>query len=171
MRRHKKLGKDDNVRRMTKKFTEEEYAAMLPKKQVGTAVLFFNTKGDLLIVKPDYKDGWLVPGGTTDENESPLHCALRETKEEIGLDIFKLQLVGVYYGPQKGVFTDSLKFIFCGGVLSEGQISKIKLQTDELEKYMFLAPQEAVQLFSPSLQKSVPACLEAIKNNSVAYIE
>jgi 8-oxo-dGTP pyrophosphatase MutT (NUDIX family) len=99
---------------MTKKFTDEEYAKILPKKQVGTAVLFFNSKKELLIIKPDYKDSWLVPGGATDENESPLNCAIRETKEETGLDIFDLQLVGIYYGLPKGVFTDSLKFIFWG---------------------------------------------------------
>ena len=58
---------------MPKKFTDEEYAKMLPKKQVGTAVLFFNAKEELLILKPNYKDGWLVPGGSSDENESPLH--------------------------------------------------------------------------------------------------
>ena len=156
---------------MAKKFTDEEYAALLPKKQVGTAVLFFNEKGELLILKPDYKDGWLVPGGATDENESPLHCAIRETKEEIGIDISELQLVGVYYGPKKGVFTDSLKFIFSGGVLNKNQIAEIKLQTEELEKYAFTSQQEAISLFSSSLQKSVPACLEAIKNKTVAYIE
>jgi ABC-type methionine transport system ATPase subunit len=50
---------------MTKKFSDEEYAAVLPKKIIGTAVLLFNTKGELLILKPDYKDGWLVPGWST----------------------------------------------------------------------------------------------------------
>lgn len=156
---------------MTKKFTDEEYAELLPKKQVGTAVLFFNSQGELLIVKPDYKDGWLVPGGSADDNESPLHCAIRETKEEIGLDIPELQLVGIYYGHRKGVFADSLKFIFSGGVLTENQIAEIKLETEELEKYTFMPPQEAIPLFSSSLQKSIPTCLEAIKNKIVAYIE
>jgi 8-oxo-dGTP pyrophosphatase MutT (NUDIX family) len=156
---------------MAKKFTDEEYAAMLPKKQVGTAVLFFNEQGELLVVKPDYREGWLVPGGAIDENESPLRCAIRETKEEIGLEIRDLQLVGVYYGPKKGVYTDSLKFVFSGGVLNETQIVKIKLQTEELEKYAFMPPKEAMPLLSSSLQKSVPACLEAIKNKTFAYIE
>lgn len=156
---------------MTKKFTDEEYAAMLPKKQVGTAVLFFNTKGEVLIVKPNYKEGWLVPGGAANEDESPLCCALRETKEEIGLDITALELVGIYYGHKKGVFTDSLKFVFSGGTLNDAQIAEIKLQNEELEIYTFMTPQEAIPLFSSSLQKSVPACLEAIKNNTVAYIE
>lgn len=144
---------------------------MLPKKQVGTAILFFNARKELLIVKPDYKEGWLVPGGATDDNESPLHCAIRETKEEIGLDIFELHLVGIYYAHKKGVFTDSLKFIFSGGILTEQQISEIKLQTEELEKYSFVPLEEAMPLLSSSLQKSVPACLEAIKSKVVVYLE
>lgn len=156
---------------MTKKFSDEEYASMLPKKQVGTAVLFFNTKGELLILKPNYRDGWLVPGGATDDNESPLQCAIRETKEEVGLNMPTLQLIGVYYGHQKGVFADSLKFIFSGGSLTEDQVARITLQTEELEEYKFASPKEALPLFSQSLQKSVPACLEAIKNKTVAYIE
>lgn len=156
---------------MPKKFTDEEYAAMLPKKQVGAAVLFFNTKGELLIVKPNYRDGWLVPGGATDENESPLHSAIRETKEEIGLDITELQLVGVHYGHKKGVFTDSLKFVYCGGILTDDQITQIKLQTEELEEYMFTSPEKAIPLFTSSLKKCVPACLDAIKNKTFAYTE
>lgn len=156
---------------MARKYTDEEYAAILTKKQVGTAVLLFNAREELLIVKPDYREGWLVPGGATDDDESPLHCALRETKEEIGLDIPELTLVGIYYGHKKGVFTDSLKFVFSGGTLTEEQIAQIKLQTEELEKYTFIPPQEAVPLLSSSLQKSLPACLEAVKNKSVAYIE
>ncbi len=157
--------------RMPKKFTEEEYAANLAKKQVGTAVLFFNTKGELLIVKPDYKEGWLVPGGTVDTDESPLQCAFREIKEEVGLDISELKLTGVYYGHKKGVFTDSLKFIFSAGTLTDNQIGQIKLQVDELEEYTFASPEKALSLLSPSLQKSIPACLEAIKKETVAYIE
>jgi 8-oxo-dGTP pyrophosphatase MutT (NUDIX family) len=133
--------------------------------------MFFDTKGELLILKPDYKDGWLIPGGSTDDNESPLHCAIRETREEIGLDISALQLVGIYYGHKEGVFTDSLKFIFYGGTLTDEQINQINLQTDELEEYVFVPPEKAIPLLSPSLQKSIPACLEAIKNKTVAYIE
>lgn len=159
------------IESMPQKLTAEEYHKMLPKKQVGTAVLFFNPKGELLIVKPDYKDTWIVPGGSTDINESPLHCAIRETKEEIGLDVTELELVGVYHSPGKGLYSDSLKFIFYGGILSESDISKILLSAQELEKYTFLPPNEAIPLFSLSLQRSVPQCLDAIKNRTVAYIE
>jgi 8-oxo-dGTP pyrophosphatase MutT (NUDIX family) len=156
---------------MAKKYSDEEYAKLLPKKQVGTAVLFFNSKDELLVVKPDYRDGWLVPGGSADADESPLQCAVRETREEIGLDLSELRLVGIYYGKSRGVFTDSLKFVFYGGILSDETITKIRLQTEELEEYRFAPAEEAIPLLSSSLQKSVPPCLDAIKNNTCAYIE
>ena len=158
---------------MKEKLTEEEYLKILPKKQVGTAVLFFNSIGELLILKPNYKEGWLVPGGTTDKGESPLQCALRETKEEIGLDIPNMQLVGIYHSPKtrKGVEFDSLKFVFNGGVLTDNQISQIEMQTEEFDEYTFKNPAEAISILSLSLQKSVPKCLKAIKENTFAYID
>lgn len=156
---------------MPKKLSDEEYQRTLPKKQVGTAVLLFNTKGELLIVKPDYKDGWLVPGGSSDENESPSHCALRETKEEIGLDMQELKLIGIYYAHAKGPHSDHLKFLFHGGTLSDTQISSIILQEDELDEFKFLPIEDALPLLSGSLQASIPMALTALAKGSVGYLE
>ena len=156
---------------MPKKYTDEEYAKILPKKQVGTAVIFFNTKGELLIVKPDYKDCWLVPGGAINDDESPLLCGIREVKEEIGLNIPGLKLCGVFYGPRKGFYTDFLRFVFYGGILADNQISQIKLQADELLEYKFMTVTEALPLLSANSQKYLTISFEAIKNNTVAYIE
>lgn len=154
-----------------RKYSPKQYNKMLPRKQIGTAVILFNTKGELLIVKPNYKKGWLVPGGATENDESPLQCAVRETEEEIGLRLFNLKLVGVYYGAKNGVFSDSLKLIFFGGVLTENQVTGIILQAEELDQYAFVSVEKALTLLSSSLQKSLPACIEAIKNKTVAYIE
>lgn len=156
---------------MPKKYSDEEYYKMLPKKQVGTAVLFFNSVGELLIVKPDYKDSWLVPGGATDENESPVQCAIRETREEIGLDRQDLKLIGIYYAHAKGTHSDHVKFIFHGGILNDDQISSITLQADELEEFKFLPIEDAIPLLSGSLQASVPMSLDAFRNETVGYKE
>ena len=152
---------------MPAKYSREEYLRMLPRKIVGTAIIFFNTKGEILIVKPDYREGWLLPGGTADTGESPRDCAIRETQEELSLKISDIQLVGVYHGSN----LDSLKFIYNGGILTDEQISKIHLQKDELEQYVFLSPSEAIPMLSTSLQKSIPACLGAIKNKTFAYVD
>jgi len=153
------------------KSTNKGYYESLPKKQVGTAVLFFNDQGELLILKPNYKASWLVPGGSNDKNESPLECALRETKEEIGLDISEIKLVGIYHSLKRGLYPDSLKFIFFGGVLTDSQISQIKIQDEEIAEYCFKNPVEAVSLLSLSLKTSIPNCLEAIKENTFAYLD
>lgn len=82
-----------------------------------------------------------------------------------------LRLCGVFYGPRKGFYTDSLKFVFYGGILTENQIYQIKLQTDELLEYKFMSIEKALPLLSTNSQKYLPACFEAIKNNTVAYVE
>jgi 8-oxo-dGTP pyrophosphatase MutT (NUDIX family) len=98
-------------------------------------------------------------------------CAIRETKEEIGLFVPDLKLVGIYHSPSKGMHSDSLKFIFSGGTLSDEQISNINLQKEECDEYSFMDPSTAISLLSNSLKNSVPLCLEAIKKNTVAYID
>lgn len=48
---------------------------------------------DLLVIhrdnKPDipYPDHWDLPGGGREGRETPLECALRETQEEVGLNV------------------------------------------------------------------------------------
>ena len=42
------------------KLPPEEYFKNLPKKRIAAGVLFFDEAGKLLIVKPNYKDGWTI---------------------------------------------------------------------------------------------------------------
>ncbi|MDB5237396.1 MAG: hydrolase [Parcubacteria group bacterium] len=156
---------------MPKKLSDEEYQRTLPRKAVGTAVLFFNTKGELLIVKPDYRDDWLVPGGSANENEAPPACAIRETNEEIELDIPALQLVGVDYAHAKGIHSDHIKFLFHGGTLSDEQISSIVLQADEIKELRFLPVEHALPLLSGSMRASIPMSIESFENGIIGYKE
>lgn len=149
-----------------------DYYKNLPGKRVGAGALLFNENGEILIVKPNYKDYWLIPGGTVDENESPRQGCLREIKEEIGLNLEKLDFVCVDYTTQKGEKTESFQFIFNGGVLIGDQIAKIILEEKELDEYKFVKIEEAATLFSEWLGKRFVKCItEAIKNNKVIYLE
>ena len=40
-----------------------DYYKNLPRKRMGSGALFFNSKDEALIVKPNYKDHWEIPGG------------------------------------------------------------------------------------------------------------
>jgi mutator protein MutT len=47
--------------------------------------------------------GWTFPGGFLEIGETPAEGAIRETKEEVGLDVELGALLGVYARPQVGI--------------------------------------------------------------------
>lgn len=69
---------------------------------VRPSVAIINQYGQILLVK--YQDhSWGIPGGLMELGESVEECIAREVKEEIGLELGRLQLQGVFSG--KELFT------------------------------------------------------------------
>ena len=50
---------------------------------------------------PPFKDFYAIPGGFVEYGETVEAAAIRETKEETGLDVKILKLVGVYSDPER----------------------------------------------------------------------
>ena len=145
--------------------------AHLPKKRMAAGALFFDQRGHLLVVKSVYKDGWGIPGGVIEADESPKEGCAREVKEELGLDVAIGRLLVVDYIPPDDQTTESLQFIFYGGVLDPALIDRIRLQVEELSAFRFLPPQEAVALLSPNrLGRRVPRALEALEQRTAVYL-
>ncbi|MFE7359162.1 NUDIX domain-containing protein [Streptomyces sp. NPDC057543] len=44
-----------------------------------------NKASRVLLVKPTYREQWLLPGGGAEPGESPEHACRREVHEELGL--------------------------------------------------------------------------------------
>lgn len=96
-----------------------EFYNSLLKKQIAAGVLFFDNKGELLIVKPSYKNHWSVPGGVI---------------ENIKLSTDKIKMVSGAEQP-------------------------------EIAEYRFLAPEEAIPLFSDWSRDKIARSIEVLKNN------
>ncbi|MFV8251119.1 NUDIX domain-containing protein [Bdellovibrio bacteriovorus] len=126
---------------------EKEYLESLPKKRMGVGVLLFS-EDKILILKPTYKDHWLLPGGVIDLNESPREAAIREVHEELGLQVEIKQLLVVDYLHKAGERTECIQFLFSGGNLSKEQIDSIRLQDEEISDMQFVALTEAKKLVS-----------------------
>jgi ADP-ribose pyrophosphatase YjhB (NUDIX family) len=66
----------------------------------SVSVLPIDQAGRLLLVRhAGHHDGWAVLGGAVEFGESPAEAAVRETREEIGVEIRLLRLVDVLGGP------------------------------------------------------------------------
>lgn len=148
-----------------------EYAKTLARKRVGAGALYLNDKGDILLVKPNYKDYWLIPGGSADANESPRAACIREVKEEIGLDLHNPRLLCARYRVSQDFFGDGFTFVFEGGVLDEETIKQIVLEEKELEAYRFVPLREAVTLVGAGMVPVLPAALKAYTEGTIEYIE
>lgn len=142
-----------------------------PKKRMGAGVLLFDEKERLLIVKPNYKTGWTIPGGVVEKNESPRQACVREVREEIGLVLKSMKLVGLDYIFDQKAKGENLQFIFYGGVLLAKKKQAIKLQKKELKDFNFVSLAQALVMLRKRMARRLPYCLNAIRRNTCAYLE
>lgn len=143
--------------------------AQLPGVVLAAAGLITNAAGEVLIVKPNYRDHWTLPGGICEHGEPPhLGCA-REVAEEVGLDRVAGPLLAVDWAQPFGAETRPiLHFVFdCGGVPA-GQA--IVLQHEELDDYQFAAP-DRLDSYTPSFMRHrIAAALAGRDRGATVYV-
>lgn len=147
------------------------YTAALPAKRMAAGALIFSPQHELLIVKPTYRDGWLIPGGAVEAGESPSAACRREVREELGLDLPIARLLCLEYQSAEPDRTENLQFVFAGGTLSPAQISQIRLPAAELSAHQFCEPSAALALLNPRLSRRVSFALTALAERRTLYLE
>ena len=63
-------------------------------------VVVVNDAGDILMIRRTDNDNWAVPGGAIDLGESVGQAAVRETREESGIECEITAIVGIYSDPK-----------------------------------------------------------------------
>jgi len=63
-------------------------------------VVVVNEAGQLLMIHRTDNDNWALPGGAMDLGESLVQTAVRETREETGINCEITGLVGIYTDPK-----------------------------------------------------------------------
>jgi 8-oxo-dGTP diphosphatase len=157
--------------RMEKRLPPEQYYASLPAKRMAAGVLLLNDREEILLVHPTYKPRWDIPGGVTEGDESPRACACREMLEEIGLDRDIGRLLVVDYNERAGAKTESLMFIFDGGILPEEDIANICLQEAELDRFAFFPMEALPDAISDTLRRRMQRAFAERQNPNNAYTE
>lgn len=148
----------------------EEYYKTIPKKFMGAGVIFVDSHDRVLVLETTYKERWEVPGGIIDQEESPLDAAVREVKEELGIDVDRtlLKLTTIDFQHTQGVKPDNIQFHFWGGVIDP---TAIVLDSDELKSFKFIDPSELEVYCKPALARRTLATLQAAKEGKMVYLE
>ncbi|SDP06723.1 ADP-ribose pyrophosphatase YjhB, NUDIX family [Paenibacillus sp. yr247] len=73
-----------------------------PRHSVSAGVIVLNDEGKILLIKGPRR-GWEPPGGIVELGESIESAAIREVKEETGIDIEIVKFCGIFQSVSKGV--------------------------------------------------------------------
>ncbi|SES63296.1 ADP-ribose pyrophosphatase YjhB, NUDIX family [Oceanobacillus limi] len=73
-----------------------------PKHIVSAATIVRNEKNEILLIKGPRR-GWEMPGGQVEEGESLKDAAIRETKEESGIDVEILTFCGIFQNVNRSI--------------------------------------------------------------------
>jgi mutator protein MutT len=113
-------------------------------------VIFDESKKVLLCHRRDM-DLWNLPGGMVECGESPWEGVVREVREEVGLDVEVIRLVGVYSKKKN----DDVIFSFVCK-----KVNGVEMLTDEADEVAYFSLENLPQNLSP---KHVERIIDAIQ--------
>jgi 8-oxo-dGTP diphosphatase len=150
---------------------EDQHYARLARKRVSVSVLIFH-ENRVLVVHPTYEPHALLPGGAVDELESPRTAAIRECREELGLDVDIDRFLGVDHTLYPETYRgDCLHFMFLAKDFSQDQVARIRLPNDELRAHEFVTPTEAAAKLGRRIKQRLAAGVRARAIGKTFYSE
>ena len=73
-----------------------------PLLVVGGSAIVRDAAGHVLLIRRGDNGRWALPGGMMEPGERIADCAVRETREETGVEVEVVRLVGIYSDPAPG---------------------------------------------------------------------
>ena len=132
----------------------------------AAAVAIVNDKHELLMLHRQDSQKWTMPGGTLEFGESLTDCALREVKEETGLDVRITDMVGTYTDPNilvaysDGEVRQEFTIVYFGEALN----SQVILDLESTE-YKWVSLESVMQLsLANSQRRRLTDVIEYIKS-------
>lgn len=119
--------------------TEQQF----PEPTVG--VFIFNQQGKLLLLQSHKWPGaYVVPGGHVELGERLKEAAVREAKEETGLDVYDLEFINFQQFIYDPSFWKKRHFIFFDFAARTDSTDVVL--NDEAQEYIWIEPEEALAL-------------------------
>jgi len=150
-------------------FTDHDtWYANLPGVVVSAAALITDPDERVLLVKPNYRDHWSLPGGICELGEPPHAGCAREVAEEIGLSRTPGPLLVIDWAQPFGSdVRPIMAFVFDGGMIEDD--GRIVLQHEELDDYQFTDLANVPDFMAPPGARRVRIALGARTSGTPVY--
>ncbi|MER6664315.1 NUDIX hydrolase [Amycolatopsis japonica] len=145
----------------------DDYVRSLDRKRMSAGVLFRDDADRVLLVEPSYKPHLEIPGGAVDSGEAPWTTAVREVREEIGLDRPLGQLLVIDHVADDGRMPEGVAFVFDGGLITEQEVQDLVLTDPEIVRACLCKLDEVAQRLKPTLGRRLAVALEAARTGEL----
>ncbi len=147
----------------------DAWYAGLPGVVVAAGALITDPGGRVLVVKPNYRDHWTIPGGICEFGEPPQAGCAREVSEELGLPLPIGRLLAIDWAQPFGRDERPIMhFIFDGGELKDG--AGIVVQEAELDGYRFTLVPELPDYLPSFVLRRVEGALHGRESGGIVYL-
>ncbi|MFD7919653.1 NUDIX domain-containing protein [Streptomyces sp. NPDC059740] len=155
-----------------------EYSRSRHAVWLSAAALFTDPLGRILLVKPTYREQWLLPGGGAEPGESAAQAWVREVGEELGVERTPGRLLAVHWLPPDHPDIDAgkivpgeVRYVLDGGTLTEEEIAALRVPADELLGFEFVDSTRAHERMIPVDAQIMLAALRARLSGTTAHLE
>ncbi len=134
----------------------------------GASAVILNEAGQVLVQQRSDNKFWALPAGGQDVGESLAECCVREVKEECGLIVEIVRLVGVYSHPSicSIVYPDGNKVQGVGACFVCKVVAGVLQKNDESLELRWVSPNE---LPEPFWENHRVRLMDAMQNQVAAF--
>jgi 8-oxo-dGTP pyrophosphatase MutT (NUDIX family) len=103
----------------------------------------------VLLVRHSYGSAWYLPGGAVEKGETLAEAARREVREECGIEVGDLTLLGIYYSHAEGKHDHVAIFV------AQGFTGTPRAQSAEIDRLEFVPLRDLPADTSPATRRRV----------------
>jgi len=142
----------------------------LPRKRLIAHVLIRDDRGRVLLCETQFKPDWELPGGIVEPDETPRLGAVREVREELGIELAVGRLLVVDWLPPYLGWDDAIEMIFDGGTVTEADLATWSLQPTEIKRVALVDLDTAAGLVTPLAHRRLAIAM-SLGPDQMAYTE